>query len=157
MNFESFLTFWMAHIEAIIQWVLAVIAGCSSLLFFRSMFLKRESFAEAGSDSSMDQIQSLVQKILDQTSRAEKIMAMAEAGGVGAAAAVPAGAGAASAGAGPVAAAGGGVDAAELARLKKILLEREEELNRLKGDAIGDKLRDQIARVQELGKQAQGI
>ncbi len=38
MKFDAFLTFWMAHNEAIIQWILASIVGSGTWLMFRAIF-----------------------------------------------------------------------------------------------------------------------
>lgn len=129
----------MAHNEAIIQWLLVTILGFSALLFFRAIFGKKEKPSEGDADTpALSGIQDLLKKIIEQTAGLEKTII---AGPVPAA-----DAGAAGAPAPP----GGGADPAEMARLKSLIKAREEELNKLKSDPIGDKLRSQIDKVQEL-------
>jgi hypothetical protein len=135
----------MAHNESIIQWMLAVIIGFSALLVFRAVFGKKD--ADAGYSSAGGDVQDLLKKVLDQTSILEKAMMSAPAPVV-----MPVSAESASAPAATAAAvsASASVDPLEIAKLKKLIEERDEELNRLKNDPNAAKLRDQIAKVQEL-------
>jgi len=140
MKFAAFLSFWMAHNESIIQWMVATIIGFCTFLVFRSFFGKKTSEAPvvAGVDPA---VQDLLRKVLDQTSVLEKAMMSAPAP-------VAAAPGAATVVMAPPAV--GGVDPAELEKLKKLIEERDVELNQLKNDPAAGKLRDQIEKVQEL-------
>ncbi len=50
VRFEAFISFWMAHNEAIIQWVLFVIVACSTMLFFRAIFGKKTKSVGGGEE-----------------------------------------------------------------------------------------------------------
>lgn len=135
----------MAHNESIIQWMLAVIIGFSALLVFRAVFGKKD--ADVGYSSAGGDVQDLLKKVLDQTSILEKAMMSAPAPVV---MPVSAESAASPATAAAAVSASASVDPLEIAKLKKLIEERDEELNRLKNDPNAAKLRDQIAKVQEL-------
>lgn len=144
MKFSTLIAYWIAHNEAIIQWMLATIIGFSAYLVFRSVFRKDEEGSAHGANND---IHDLLKKVLDQTSILEKAMMSAPAAVVatmtGGEAAAP-----------NAVVVGGsaavGADPAEVAKLKKLIQERDEELNRLKNDPMAAKLREQISKVQEL-------
>lgn len=136
----------MAHNESIIQWMVAVIIGCCTLLVFRSLFAKKSS--DAPSTVGLDDgIRDLLKKVLDQTTILEKAMMTAPAPIVAATPPPTPAAGTAAPAPAPVAS---GIDAAELEKLKKLIEERDQELNRIKSDPMAGKLRDQIDKIQEL-------
>lgn len=134
----------MAHNEAIIQWFLAAIVSFATYLFVRSIFGKKTEAVVGASNTSMDQIQAMIKRILDQTSMAEKLMMTATPVAAG----VPTSGPMSGLSGAPVAAPG--PDPAEMIQLKKVLQEREEELNKLKNSTGDDKLKSQISRIQEL-------
>lgn len=142
MKFAAFLSFWMAHNESIIQWMVATIIGFSTFLVFRSFFGKKtgDVATAVGIDPGM---QELLKKVLDQTTVLEKAMMSAPT-----VVAAPAGEATAVMPA-PVQVVSG-ADPAELEKLKKMIEDRDVELNRLKNDPSSGKLRDQIDKVQEL-------
>lgn len=121
--------------------MLATIIGFSAFLVFRSLFKKSSELVHAGADGD---VHDLLKKVLDQTSILEKALMSAPSAVMATMSAVTSSAGEASSGGVT------GIDPAEIAKLKKLVVDRDEELNRLKNDPIAAKLRDQIAKVQEL-------
>jgi hypothetical protein len=140
VKFASFLSFIISHNEAIIQWLLAIIVGSATFLFFKELFGKKEEAKNHSSDAStlnVDEVQNILQKILDQTANVGRIMTSDHlpnepAPAIAASSAALIG------------------DPAEVAALRELIKNRDDEISLLKADPSAEKLKSQQARLSEL-------
>lgn len=109
MNLENILYYFTHHSESIIQWLFLAILLVSAWVIGRSIFGRKEAVASAHTLADGSEIQSFLQKILDQTTKLEGIKLE-----------------------GLSPAAVGEVEA-QVQALKKDLQQRDEEIGKLKG------------------------
>lgn len=127
MKFSDFLTYVTHNAELIIQWLFFTIIALSALVVGRYIFARKEEDTGAGSTAPLPgEIQSVLQKILDQTNKLENVSVEALKGGSQEA-------------------------LVQLEILKKDLQSREEEISRLrKVDLTDEKAAEFTTRIKEL-------
>lgn len=76
VNFESLLNYFTHHVESIIQWVFLLILALTGLLISRGLFGKQDKASGGGASagaSNSPEVQSVLQQILDRTSKLDGV------------------------------------------------------------------------------------